>query len=150
MRFFWFPVLIGLFLFTGRAAVTAEVQVSDPQPSMDEPRRIIVSLHDKDDAKVNNILYNIVNIQKFYGQDNVEVVVVGWGAGVRPLLKPDSTVRARIESLIQYGITFIACKNTMDTVGRKIDDLIDGVEWVDAGLPEIIERRVGGWVDIWP
>lgn len=150
MRFFLIPVFVVFALLFGRPIQAADVEMSAPKPSMDAPRQILVSLHTKDDAKVNNILYNIVNIQKFYGQDNVEIVVIGWGPGVRPLLKPDSTVRARIESLTQYDITFIACKNTMDTVGRTLDDLIDGVEWVQAGLPDIIERRQRGWVDIWP
>ena len=150
MRTFWLSLLTGVFLLTAQSTHAAETELSDPKPTMDGPRKVVVSLHTKDDFKVNNLLYNVVNIQKFYGQDQVEIVVIGWGPGVRPLLKSDSKVRARIESLTQYGVTFIICKNTMDTIGAKLDDVIDGVEWVQAGLPDIMERRLRGWIDIWP
>lgn len=134
-----------------QGAQAGETQLAAPKPSVDAPRRIVVSLSTKDPDKVNSVLYNVVNIQKFYGQDQVEVAVIGWGPGIRALLKQDSTVRPRIESLMQYGVSFVACKNTLDfTDGRAVGDLIDGVEWVQAGLPEIIERRLNGWVDIWP
>ena len=143
-------VLVAL-LFAAPGARAGETVLAEPHPSIDAPRRVVVSMSTKDTEKVNHLLYNVVNLQKFYGQDNVEIAVVGWGPGVRPLLKQDSTVRARIESLIQYGVHFYACGNTLDTIGdRSVKDLIDGVEWVQAGLPEIIERRLRGWVDIWP
>lgn len=142
-------LLVGFLVVAGRGAMAGDTVLADPKPSMDAPRKIAVSLNIKEDAKVNSILYNIVNVQKFYGQDNVEIVVVGWGPGIRPLLKPDSTVRARIESLLHYDIQFVACKNTMDLSGEKVEDLIDGVEWVQAGLPELTERQLMGWTVLW-
>lgn len=150
MRTFWQSVFIGILVLGASVAHAGETVLSDPIPSMDQPRKIVVSLNTRDDARVNSILYNVVNIQKFYGQDNVEIVVIGWGPGIRPLLKPDSTVRSRIESLVQYDIRFMACKNTMDLGGVPVDQLIDGVEWVQAGLPEIAERQLRGWAVIWP
>lgn len=151
MRKFRGLLIVLALIFSAPSAQGGDTELATPKPSVDAPRRIVVSLNTKDPEKINNVLYNVVNIQKFYGQDQVEVAVVGWGPGVRPLLKPDSTVRARIESLVQYGVSFIACKNTLDSIkDRSIDDLIVGVEWVQAGLPEIVERRLRGWVDIWP
>ena len=139
------------FILAPIAAFAGETEFASPEPSMDEPRQIVISLNTSDDKKVNSILSNVVNIQKFYGQDNVMIAVVGWGPGVRPLLKPDTTVKARIESLMQYDIEFVACGNTIDFIkDRTVDDLIYGVEWVTAGLPEITERRLSGWVDLWP
>lgn len=149
MRKFWLALVLVFLAASGRAHA-GDTVLSEPLPSVDQPRKIVVSLNTKDDAKVNSLLYNVVNIQKFYGQDNVEIVVIGWGPGIRPLLKPDTTVRARIESLVQYDIQFVACKNTMDLVGRKVEELVDGVGWVQAGLPEIAERQLRGWAVIWP
>lgn len=144
-------LVVFALIFSAHGALAAETELANPKPSVEAPRRIVVSLHTKEPAEVNNLLYNVVNIQKFYGQDQVEIAVIGWGPGVRPLLRPDSTVRPRIESLIQYGVSFLACKNTLDFIeDRSVNDLIDGVEWVQAGLPEIVERRLRGWVDIWP
>ena len=123
--------------------------MSEPEPSMDTPRQVVISMKIKDEAQVNSLLYNVINIQKAYGIDNVELAVVGWGPGVRMLLK-GSPVRARIESQMQYGVKFIACGNTLDAINISPDNLIDGVELVKAGLPEIIERERLGWSVVWP
>lgn len=139
------PFLAMLFL----SAPALSQTMADPEPSMDNPRRVLVSLNFNDEKKVNSLLYNVINIQKNYGQDNLEIVVLGWGQGVRVLLK-DSPLRARIESQMQYDISFIACGNTLQTMGISPDKLIDGVEVVKAGLPEIIERELLGWSIIWP
>lgn len=150
-RLFSIALLSALFWLPASSLLAGETEFAEPAPSMDTPRQILFSLNTKDDVKVNGILSNIVNVQKLYGIDNVEIVVVGWGAGVRPLLLQDSTVRARIESLMQYDVEFVACKNTLDFIDdRSEQDLIDGVDWVTAGLPEIVERRKRGWVDLWP
>lgn len=132
------------------ATVTQNKQtMAEPEPSMDNPRKVLVSLNFNDENSVSSLLYNVINIQKAYGQDNLEIAVIGWGPGVRVLLQ-DSPVRARIESQMQYDIQFIACGNTLDTIGISPDNLIDGVQLVKAGLPEIIERELMGWSVIWP
>ncbi len=143
--------LAAAFMVVGvMAAAPAGAQtMSEPEPSMDNPRQIVMSMNFKDEARVNSMLYNVINIQKAYGQDNVEIVVVGWGPGVRMLLQ-DSPVRARIESLMQYEIGFIACGNTLQAIGIDPENLIDKVDMVKAGLPEIVERERSGWSVIWP
>ena len=65
-------------------------------------------------------------------------------------LYTDSPVRARVESQLDYGIRFIGCGNTMDATGRSADELIDGVDYVQAGIAEIVERKLRGWVYIRP
>jgi len=128
----------------------AETELAEPRPSMDNPRRIVIALNTHDERAVNNVLFNVVNIQKFYGQENVEVAVVTYGAGVRNLIKGQSKVAERIQSLQLYDVTFLACGNTMNAIGEKRDTLIDGVDWVQAGLPEIVERQLKGWVYLKP
>lgn len=151
-------LVLGVFLFLPSLGAVSVAQASgaqakhamaDPEPSMDNPRKVLVSLNFNDEKKVSSLLYNVINIQKAYGQDNLEITVVGWGPGVRVLLK-DSPVRARIESQMQYDIRFVACGNTLKTIGISPDNLIEGVNLVDAGLPEIIERELMGWSVIWP
>ena len=99
---------------------------------------------------MNDLLYNVVNVQKFYGQDNVKVLVVSFGAGNRALYKDTSPVKARVESLLRYEVEFVACGNTLAATNRTKDDLIDGVEVVTAGIPEIAERQLQGWIYIRP
>lgn len=130
-------------------AMPALATMADPAPSFDEPRRIVVSLNEKDEKRVGTVLSNVINIQKFYGPDKVQLALVAYGPGIWSILK-DSPVRARIESLQIYGIEFVACGNTLDAIHKTKADMIDGVGWAQAGLVEIVERRLSGWVDLKP
>lgn len=140
-------LILGVCMHVG--ATPALATMADPPPSFDEPRRIVVSLNEKDEKRVNTVLSNVMNIQKFYGPDNVQLAVVAYGPGIWSILK-ESPVRARIESLQFYDIEFIACGNTLDAVHKTKADMIDGVQWTQAGLVEIVERRLSGWVDLKP
>ena len=142
--------LLSLFsaLFLMNAAQAADF--ADPQPSMDAPRQIIIQVESGNEGKLNSVLYNVVNIQKHYGVDNVELRVVAYGPAVRALLLDDSALKERVTSLQMYGIEFVACGNTLDTIHKTPKELISGVEIVPAGLPEIIERRLMGWQVIKP
>lgn len=128
----------------------AETTLTEPKPNPDNPRKVMLQMTTDDPRAVNDLLYNVVNIQKFYGQDNVRVAVIAFSAGNRALYKETSPVRARISSLLQYDVEFVACGNTMEATGRKPDDLIEGVEVVTAGIPEIMERQLRGWLYIQP
>mgnify|MGYP006422417643 FL=1 len=142
--------LFGFVLTISGQIALADTELSEPKPGMDNPRQIVLALNTSDETAVNNLLFNVVNIQKFYGQENVEIAVVGYGAGVRNFLKSDSKVADRIQSLILYDVQFVACGNTLDAIGRKRDELIEGVDWVQAGLPEIVERQLRGWIYLKP
>lgn len=127
-----------------------ETPLADPRPSIDAPRRIVVTLSEADPARANAIFSNLVNIQAFYGQDMVEIMVVAYGPGVRHLLRNESQVAERIASLLTYDIAFVACGATMDSLGVPPEAALDGVQVVQNGLPEIIERQLMGWVHIRP
>jgi uncharacterized protein len=144
---FW--TLLAAFLLIA-APARADTVLADPKPSFDNPRRIALMLSTDDPKTVNQLLFNVINIQKFYGIDNVKLVVVAFGAGLRALMNKTSPVASRIRSQQQYGIRFIACGNTLDAIKKKPDSLIKGVEWVQAGLPELVERQLRGWVILNP
>ncbi len=90
------------------------------------------------------------NILKFYGPANVEMRIVAYSGGIRTLLKKEKKIAVRVDALMQYGVVFVACGNTMRM--KKIDkkELIDGSEVVTAGIVEIIERVKSGWTYIKP
>jgi len=123
--------------------------MADPEPDFDNPRQVVVSLSEKDEKRVNAVLNNVMNIQKAYGTDNVKLAVVAYGPGIWSILK-DSPVRARVESMLMYEIEFVACGNTLDAIHKTEADMIKGVTWTRAGLVEIVERRLTGWVDLKP
>ncbi len=61
------------------APVRADTVLADPKPSFDSPRRIALILSTDDPKIVNQLLFNVINIQKFYGMDNVKLVVIAFG-----------------------------------------------------------------------
>lgn len=128
----------------------ADTPLADPKPSWDNPRKVVLQLNVDDPRHVNNVLYNAINIQKFYGQDNVKVAVIAFGPGVRALLKGESTVAERISSLKDYEVEFVACGNTLDTMGKSVADLLPGIGVAPYGIPEIMERQLKGWQVIAP
>lgn len=123
---------------------------ADPQPSIENPRKIVVSLADDDPKRINAVLSNIVNIQKYYDAAQVRLAVIAYGPGVVAVLKDQSPVAQRIESLQALDVEFIACGATLETLHKTSADLLPDVDEVPNGLPEIVERSLSGWVHLQP
>ena len=117
---------------------------SSPQPSIDHPRGVVLSMSERDPARMNEIIGNVGNIQKYYGTDNVHITLVVYGPGIYAVLKNDSPVRARIAGLVAIGVDVLACDATLQSLHLKQNDLVPGVRVVPNGLPAIIELQVAG------
>ena len=139
-----FLVLILLTVFT-----YAESTFSDPQPTFDEPRKVAIQLYDSELNKVNHNLSTIYNILKEYPEESLKVVVIAYGNGVRALKKDyDKATLTRINSLMEYDVEFIVCRNTMETMKWTEKDFIDDVSYVQAGIVELVERQVAGFIGV--
>ncbi|HHD78501.1 MAG TPA: hypothetical protein ENK98_02495 [Epsilonproteobacteria bacterium] len=126
----------------------AETEFAEPKPAIDNPRKIVFSLSSGDIKEMNRILSTINNVMKFYRPENTEVVVVAYGQGLKSLLKKgDSDVKKRIEALMTYDVEFIACGNTMRTLHIDKKDLLDDIGFATAGIVEVIERELQGFVN---
>ncbi len=129
----------------------AETELAEPKPSMDHPRKFIFPITKWDKDEVNHILGSANNVIKFYGVDNTEVVIVAYSQGIKTLLKnKDKEIRKRVQSLMTYDVEFVACGNTMKTLKIDKKELLDGVEVVTAGIVELIERQLRGYIYIRP
>jgi hypothetical protein len=129
----------------------SDTELAEPKPAIDNPRKFVFPITKWDRAEVNHILSSANNVIKFYGIDNTEVVIVGYSKGINALLSNrDKRIQKRVEALMTYGVEFIACNNTIKTL--KIDKkyLLDGVEVVTAGIVELIERQLRGYIYIRP
>lgn len=142
-------MLLAFMLFLA-PAIRAETVLAEPKPGWDNPRRIVLQLTENDGKRVNAIFHNAVNLQKFYGQDNVKVAIVAFGPGVRALLKESAPAPERVSSLQSYEVEFIACGNTLDTIGKTPADLLPGIAVATAGIAELVERQLSGWQIIVP
>jgi intracellular sulfur oxidation DsrE/DsrF family protein len=129
----------------------AQSTFSDPQPTFEKPRKIVINIHDNDLETVNHNIGTIYNILKEYPSETLKVAVVLYGKGMRVIKKDyDAATLNRIKSLMEYDVEFIACKNTMETMKWTQDDFISGVDYVQAGIVEVIERQNDGYFGITP
>jgi intracellular sulfur oxidation DsrE/DsrF family protein len=124
--------------------------LSNPQPTIDHPRKIVLSLSERDPLRVTEVIGNVGNIQRFYGADEVQLALVVYGPGVHALLRDESQVADRIAGLIAIGVEVEACQATLTTLNKDAKDLLPGVRVIPNGIPEIVERQVAGWIYVRP
>lgn len=91
----------------------------------------------------------VVNLQKAYEPGHIDIAVVCLNDGIF-LIKKDTPLKERVQSLMDVGVEFIACENTMDTKKLTKNDMLYGISYTRAGMQEIIERRLAGWINLVP
>ena len=127
----------------------SQAKFSDPQPSFDNPRKVVYSLYVGDLETVEHTIGSMYNILKEYPAESLKIVVVAYGKGMRVLKKDyDKKTLERIKSLMEYDVEFIGCKNTMETMKWKESDFIDGISFTQAGIVEVIEKQQEGYIGI--
>ncbi len=128
-----------------------EMQFADPKPSFDNPRKWVIKLRSAHIETVNHMLGSIYNVLKVYPGESIQIAVVTYAQGVRALRKDyDAHTLTRIQSLMDYDVEFIACKNTMETMKWEESEFLEDISFVQAGIAELIERQAGGWIEITP
>ncbi len=139
-----FLLCFGIFSF-------AQSSFSNPEPTFEVQRKVVVQLYYADIKRVNQTLGMIYNILKEYPAETLKVVVVTYGPGMRAIKKDyDKQTLLRIQSLMEYDVEFIGCRNTMESMHWKDSDFIEDVSFVQAGIVELIERQVDGYISVNP
>lgn len=129
----------------------ADTEFAEPKPSIDNPRKFVFPITSAKLEDINHVLSSANNVMKFYGPENTEVVIVAYSQGIKSLLKKGRPkIRKRVEALMTYDVEFVACHNTMKTLKIKESELIDDTVVVTAGIVELIERQLRGYIYIRP
>ena len=111
--------------------------------------RLVLQVSDDDVKKWNTVFNNVRNVQADLGPANVDIEIVVYGPGIG-LLKADSLVANRVEDAMDTGIRFVACGNTMTAQNLTKDDMIDKIDYAQAGIVRLMQRQQQGWVYIRP
>ncbi len=148
-------IILLLMLALSISFVRAETELTEPKPSMVNPRKFVFPITSDDEDEVSHVLSSVSNVVKFYGVNKCEVIIVAYSKGIRSLLKEpkffDKALQKRLKSVMMYeSVEFIACHNTMKTYEIKKKDLLKDVEVVTAGIVEIIERQLDGYIYVRP
>ncbi len=145
-----------LALGTGTAAATrgalaaTPLSMKPPQAGDDAPHKIVHQLNHHEPEHQKAILNSISVLLKKY-VDDVAIVVVALGPGIHLLAKkPQRPVpelhQQRVRSMAEaYGVRFIACGNTMHTVGWTAADMVDFAEVEEVGAAAVMELQERGY-----
>ncbi len=153
------PALPRRQLLTAMAAATAGVaaasQAAPAKASANDgpPHKIVYQLNHHEPEYQEAVLNSIGAMLKKY-VDDVSIVVVAWGPGLHLLAKKpkrpvSKTHQQRVRSMSEsYGIEFIACGNTMHTIGWDKADMLDFVKIEEVGAAAVMELQEKGYAYI--
>jgi uncharacterized protein len=140
--------LCSLLLAVGTRAVFAEDAATE-KPFAET--RVVLQLSDQErESVVLDVANNL--IKNYGGPDTIDIEIVTFGPGVR-LLFAESQHEARISSLVDNGVRFYVCENTLDTMEREYGSrpkLSPYARPVRAGVAHIIEKVKEGYILVRP
>jgi intracellular sulfur oxidation DsrE/DsrF family protein len=140
----WFGAAGGLF-----AANTARAHHTDTHWFDKSDHQIVYQCNKADADYLSHNLFSIGELVRKH-EDNVEVIVACFGAGIHLLgKKPGRPIakeaQERASSLTSYGVSFHACQNTMNSLGWTEDDLVDYAKVVPVGVEDIMLLQEKGF-----
>ncbi|MBC7576306.1 MAG: DsrE family protein [Tardiphaga sp.] len=127
-------------MLTGHTASAQVVAAPAPEKAFAD-HYLALQLSDNDPKKQAIIISIAYNMLKVYGPDQIAIEVVTFGPGI-DLLKADNANRQRIDSLVEQGVRFDVCGNTLDTVERETGQrpqLNPNAVEVVAGVAKLLE-----------
>ena len=141
--------LLVVLLSSTLVATANEVKGEEFKPFAE--KHIILQLSDQANETV--VLDTANNLIKNYGgPDLIDIEIVTFGKGVR-LMFADSPHQVRISSLVENGVRFYVCQNTLDTMERNDGErpkVNPAAIIVQAGVAHIIDRVDDGYILIRP
>ncbi len=135
------------------AAPAPRPKASDRMPGDPPEHRVVYQLNRAEPECIEAILNSVGAMIGRY-EDNVAIAVVVFGPGIHLLARqPRRPVPAELRQRAQsqardYGVRFIACGNTMTTLGWTPADMVDFVKVEQVGASVLMELQEQGWAYI--
>jgi len=147
---------LAVFSWSGLCGQMAMAQEDGGPVSEDKPfaeNFIILQLSDQDPDKQDSVLSVANNLIKHYGSpDLVDIEIIAFGPGMTLLLAGNKREQ-RISSLVENGVRFIGCMNTVDTMERstgKRPELNEHTIPAQTGVAHVVERVRQGYILVRP
>jgi len=138
---------------TTGAALPARSATSPSTATDGAPHKVVYQINRSEPEYQQAILNSISAMLKKY-VDDVTITVVVWGPGIHLLAKkPKRPVPKELQQRVRgmsesYGIEFIACGNTMHTLGWEKADMLDFVRVEEVGAAALMELQEKGYAYI--
>ena len=142
-----------LALGAGTAAASGASHAATPQAPLmggEAPHKIVYQLN-RHEPEYQEAIFNSISAMLKKYVDDVAIAVVVWGPGIHLLAKkPQRPVpelhQQRARSMAEaYGVRFIACGNTMHTVGWTEADMLDFAQVEEVGAAAVMELQEKGY-----
>jgi intracellular sulfur oxidation DsrE/DsrF family protein len=138
-------LLFAMVLMTSWPMHAADTPVGRPKTI----HKVVFQVSDGEPQKWYLTLSNVKNVQQDLGIKNVQIEVVVYGPGLDMVLL-ETEIAEKIDEAIGRGVKIVACENTM--IGRKLThaDMYPAIDYVKAGVVELMKRQREGWAYIRP
>lgn len=148
---------LGLGAATGAARAAtppaARPAPSDRMPGDPPEHRVVYQLNRAEPEYIEAILNSVGAMIGRY-EDNVAIAVVVFGPGIHLLARqprrpvpPELRQRAQSQAR-DYGVRFVACGNTMTTLGWTAADMAEFAKVEQVGASVLMELQEQGWAYI--
>ena len=129
------------------AEPAAEEEMRFPGDPTDH--NVVFQFNKADQDYHNAVLFAVGEMVRKYG-DNITIVVTALGPGIHILAKDpvrpvSEHIKQKVKSLVDYGVKFHACGNTMQALGWKDKDMLPFAEVVKVGAADIMELQEKGY-----
>jgi intracellular sulfur oxidation DsrE/DsrF family protein len=139
---------------TAGAALPVRAATGPGPASTDGPPHKVVYQINRHEPEYQEAILNSISAMLKKYVDDVSIVVVVWGPGIHLLAKKPKrpvpkTLQQRVRGMSEsYGIDFIACGNTMHTLGWEKTDMLDFARVEEVGAAAIMELQEKGYAYI--
>lgn len=140
----------GAGLFTaGISSKNANAHHTDTHFENQSAHKLVYQLNKAEHDYINGVLFSCGEMLRKYG-DDIEIVISTFGPGLNLLAKhPKRAIstlqQQRAQSLMEYGVRFQACGNTMKSMHWLEQDLIEGAQIVPIGIDSIMQLQEQGF-----
>lgn len=134
---------------TALTANNAQAHHTDTHFDDKAKHRLVYQLNKANHDYIESILFSCGEMLRKYG-DDIELVVSAFGPGLHLLAKrPKRAItplhKQRVQSLMEYGVRFQACGNTMESMRWQEHDIVSGAEFVPIGIDGIMQLQEQGF-----
>ncbi len=148
-QFITAALFAAVFLSTGFPATVAAAGGAVATGKSASRGKVIFQVSDNDPGKWNLALNNAKNVQQDLGAKNVDIEIVAYGPGIG-MLKLESPVGNRVGEAIASGVKVVACENTMTNQKLTRQDMLGKINYVKAGVVELMQKQRRGYAYIRP
>jgi intracellular sulfur oxidation DsrE/DsrF family protein len=143
-----------ILLATMLAALPPGSGLAQDESEVEKPFAEVHVVLQLSDQERESVVLDVANnlIKHYGGPDFIDIEIVTFGAGVR-LLYAESQHESRIASLVENGVRFYICENTLDTMERNYGSrpkISPHALSVQAGVVRIIEKVGEGYTLVRP